>query len=336
MPEMQAPSTPPLRPDGHGSEDSPVSEELSATDSAADATAAGPEHRCGFAAIVGRPNVGKSTLLNALLGRKISIVSPKPQTTRHRILGILTLPAAQIVFVDTPGLHAGARRAMNRHMNRAALVSLQDADVNLFVVEALRWTDEDQRVLDELAKQGRPVILLLNKVDKVFPKERLLPFIEELSRRAQFAEIVPLSALKHSNLEELPALIARHLPQSPPHFPPDQLTDRSEQFLAAEIVREKLTLRLRQELPYGLTVGIEQYKEEDGRLLVNAVIWVERSGQKAIVIGQGGEQLKEVGRSARLEMSELLGRPVHLELWVKVKENWSDNEAALRQLGYES
>ena len=296
----------------------------------------GAGHRCGFAAIVGRPNVGKSTLLNALLGSKISIVSPKPQTTRHRILGILTRPEAQVIFVDTPGLHAGARRAMNRHMNRAALASLQDADVNLFVVEALRWTDEDQRVLDELVKQDRPIILLLNKADKVFPKERLLPFIEEVGRRASFVEIVPLSALKGSNIEQLPATITRYLPESPPHFPENQLTDRSDQFQAAEIVREKLTLRLRQELPYGLTVVLEQFKEEDGRLLINAVIWVERSGQKAIVIGNGGEQLKEVGRAARLEMVERFKRPVHLELWVKVKENWSDNELALRQLGYET
>jgi GTP-binding protein Era len=292
--------------------------------------------RCGFAAVVGRPNVGKSTLVNALLGQKISIVSPKPQTTRHRILGILTRPEAQIIFVDTPGLHAGARRAMNRHMNRAALASLQDADVNLFLVEALRWTDEDQRVLDELKKQSRPIVLIISKVDKVFPKERLLPFIEELGRRAEFAEIVPVSALKGANLADLPQVIARRLPESPPHFPSDQITDRSNEFLAAEIVREKLTLRLRQELPYGLTVVIEQFKEEDGRLLINAVIWVERSGQKAIVIGQGGEQLKEVGRSARLEMNELFKQPVHLELWVKVKENWSDNETALRQLGYET
>ncbi|HEY7640976.1 MAG TPA: GTPase Era [Steroidobacteraceae bacterium] len=293
-------------------------------------------HRCGFAAIVGRPNVGKSTLLNALLGRKISIVSPKPQTTRHRILGILTRPEAQVIFVDTPGLHAGARRAMNRHMNRAALASLQDADVNLFVVEALRWTEEDQRVLDELVKQNRPIIAVLNKADKVFPKERLLPFIDELNRRASFVEVVPLSALKRSNLEQLPTTIARYLPESPPHFPGDQLTDRSDQFQAAEIVREKLTLRLRQELPYGVTVIIEQFKEEEGRLLINAVIWVERSGQKAIVIGNAGEQLKEIGRAARLEMNELFKRPVHLELWVKVKENWSDNETALRQLGYET
>ena len=292
--------------------------------------------RCGFAAIIGRPNVGKSTLLNALIHRKVSIVSPKPQTTRHRILGILNQPDAQIVFVDTPGLHANSGRAMNRHMNRTALSSLHDADVNLLVVEALRWTDEDQHVLDQAVAGGRPIVLIVNKVDKIFPKERLLPYMDEMNRKTMFAEIVPLSGLKGSNLESLPQVIARHLPLSPPHFPPDQVTDRSEEFQAAEIVREKLTLRLRQELPYGLTVVIEQFKEEDGRLLVNAVIWVERTRQKAIVIGHGGEQLKEVGRAARIEMSESLGRPVHLELWVKVKENWSDNEVALRQLGYES
>ena len=271
-------------------------------------------HRCGFAAIVGRPNVGKSTLLNTLLGRKISIVSPKPQTTRHRILGILTREDAQIVFVDTPGIHSGAKRAMNRHMNRAALASLHDADVNVFVVEALVWTDEDRRVLAELTKLGRPIVLVINKTDKIFPKERLLPFIEELTKQASFGEIIPLSAMKGNNLAELPGVIAKHLPISPPHFPPEQITDRSEQFQAAEIVREKLTWRLRQELPYGLTVALEQFKEEDGRLLINAVIWVERSGQKAIVIGQGGEQLKEVGRATRLEMSHLFGKSMHLEL----------------------
>jgi len=185
-------------------------------------------------------------------------------------------------------------------------------------------------------RRGRPIIAIVNKVDKVFPKDKLLPFLDELSRRADFAEIVPVSSLKGSGIANLPAIIARYLPESPPHFPPGQVTDRSEQFLAAEIIREKLTWRLRQELPYGLTVAIERFEEKDGRLFINAIIWVERTGQKAIVIGQGGEQLKEVGRAARLEMNELFGRPVHLELWVKVKENWSDNEHALRQLGYES
>ncbi len=294
------------------------------------------DFRCGFVAIVGRPNVGKSTLLNALLERKISIVSPKPQTTRHRILGILNRADAQIVFVDTPGLHGTGGRAMNRHMNRAAVTSLNDADVNLFVIEALAWTPEDQRVLEQLVARGRPIVLVVNKVDKVRPKERLLPLIEEITRQASFADVIPLSAIKRDNLNRLPGLIVQYLPLSPPHFPPEQVTDRSTQFLAAEIIREKLTLRLHQELPYGLTVEIERFAQEDGRWMVYAIIWVERRGQKAIVIGQGGEQLKEVGRSARIEISNMLGAPVHLELWVKVKENWSDSEAALRQLGYDS
>ena len=295
-------------------------------------------HRCGFAAIVGRPNVGKSTLINALLKRKVSIVSPKPQTTRHRILGILTRPAHQIVFVDTPGIHTSERRMMNRYMNRSAQASLADADVIVFVIEALTWTDEDQYVLDSIKETGHPLILLVNKVDIVHPKSRLLPFMSEVTSKANFVEIVPIAGSKRINLEQLPELIAKHLPLSPPHFPEDQVTDRSDQFLAAEIIREKLTWRLRQELPYGLTVEIERYEfdDESGKLIINAVIWVERTGQKAIVIGEKGEGLKNVGRAARLELSKLLAKPVHLELWVKVKENWSDSEAALRQLGYDA
>jgi GTP-binding protein Era len=293
-------------------------------------------HRCGFAAIVGRPNVGKSTLLNTLLGRKLSIVTPKPQTTRHRILGILNSPGSQIIFVDTPGLHTSERRAMNRHMNRAALASLADSDVNLFMIEALRWTEEDQRVLDELKRAGRPILLLINKVDQVRGRERLLPFIDQIARKADFAEVLPLSGLKRDGTDRVAPLVAKYLPESPPHFPEDQYTDRSIEFQIAEIIREKLTLRLRQELPYGLTVQIERIAEEKGRLIVNAIIWVERTGQKAIVIGQGGEQLKEIGRAARLDINRLLERPVHLELWVKVKENWSDSETALKQLGYEA
>jgi GTP-binding protein Era len=297
-------------------------------------TASG-DSRCGFVAIVGRPNVGKSTLLNALLGRKVSIVSPKPQTTRHRILGILNKPNLQIIFVDTPGLHSNGRRAMNRYMNRAARASLADADINLFVVEALAWTDDDAQVLEYLKSCGRPIVLVINKVDTVFPKERLLPYIQEMERKTEFAAIVPLSGLKRDGLDELAEPLAQRLPLSPPHFPIEQVTDRSEQFQATEIIREKLTWRLNQELPYGITVQIERFVEEEGRLLINAIIWVERTGQKAIVIGQGGERLKEVGRSARLELKHIFGKSVHLELWVKVKENWSDSEAALRQLGFE-
>jgi len=293
-------------------------------------------HRCGFAAIVGRPNVGKSTLLNALIGTKVSIVAPKPQTTRHRILGILSRPTAQIVFVDTPGIHAQARRVMNQYMNRSALSSLDDADLLLFVVEALVWTEDDERVLERVRRSGRAVLAIVNKVDRVHDKPRLLPFIEELSRRADFKAIVPVSAEKRDNLGKLPELIERLLPESPPLFPTDQVTDRSERFLAAEIIREKLTWRLREELPYGLTVEIERFEEEGDRVLIGAVVWVERTGQKAIVIGAGGERLKEIGRLARLELNELLHKSVHLELWVKVKENWADSEQALRSFGYES
>ncbi len=306
------------------------------------------DHRCGYVAIVGRPNVGKSTLINALLGFKLSIVAPKPQTTRHRILGILTRPAAQIVFVDTPGIHSTERRMMNRYMNRSATSSLDEADMVLFVVEALAWTDEDARVLERVRQSQRPVILLVNKVDRVQNKAALLPFLEDLSRRAQFEEIVPISAQKAINLAQLPELIERRLPKSPPLFPPDQITDRSERFLAAEIVREKLTWRLREELPYGIAVEIEQFEEHTAppppgqkvppgrRLTIGAVIWVERAGQKAIVIGAGGERLKEIGRLARLELNSMLHASVHLELWVKVKENWADNEQALRAFGYEN
>jgi GTP-binding protein Era len=295
--------------------------------------------RCGIAALVGRPNVGKSTLLNALLGSKVSIVSPKPQTTRTRIHGVLTRPGLQIVFADLPGIHTKQPRAINRYMNRTALSSLADSDVNLFVIEALRWTDEDERALGELRQAGRPIVLVINKVDRAKPKERLLPFIDEIVRKADFAEVVPLSALKRNNLERLPDVIARYLPESPQLYPPDQLTDVSDRFMAAEIVREKLTRRLQEEVPYGLVVEIEgmgEAEDEPGKLVIQAVIWVERTGQKAIVIGKGGELLKEVGRAARLELRHHFGKPVHLELWVKVREGWSDDESALRSFGFET
>ena len=272
-----------------------------------------------------------------MLGQKVSIVSPKPQTTRHRILGIQNTDQAQIVFVDTPGLHTDERRMMNRYMNRSALASLSDADVNVFVVEALRWTEDDQRVADDLKRIGKPIILLVNKVDVVNPRERLLPYLEEVARRGEFVAILPTSGKKGTNLKELSAAVAHYLPEGPPHFPAEQVTDRSVRFQAAEIIREKLTWRLRQELPYGLTVEIERFQEEEeGRVLIGAIIWVERPGQKAIVIGQAGEGLKDVGTRARIDLMSLLGQRVHLELWVKVKENWSDSESALRQFGYDA
>jgi GTP-binding protein Era len=292
--------------------------------------------RCGFVAVVGRPNVGKSTLINAVMGRKVSIVTAKPQTTRHRILAVRTEGDTQIVFIDTPGLHRKAGKAMNRLMNRTAASALADADLVLFVTEAERWTEEDGDVLRRLKTVKAPVVAVLNKVDLVKPKEKLLAIIGETSRRREFADIVPLSASKKDNLDALLELIPGYLPESPHLFPSEMQTDRGIDFHAAEIIREKLTLSLHQELPYGLTVQIERFDEEAGQTVIHAVIWVERDSQKGIVVGKRGAVLKRIGREARLELKEQLGRPVHLELWVKVKDNWADSEKDLQRLGYES
>lgn len=286
--------------------------------------------------MVGRPNVGKSTLINTILGRKVSIVTAKPQTTRHRILAVHTADDVQIVFVDTPGLHRKAGKAMNRLMNRAAANALADADVVLFVTDATRWTSEDDDVLSRLKKLNTPVVAVLNKVDKVHPREKLLDGIALMSARLDFAEIVPLSALKGDNLDTLVQMLPDFLPESPPLFPDDMHTDRSREFHAAEIIREKLTVMLHQELPYGLTVQVERYLDDDDAVTINAIIWVERDSQKGIVVGKNGSVLKRVGRAARLELREQLGRSVHLELWVKVKSNWADNEQDLMSLGYEA
>ncbi|NNM61946.1 MAG: GTPase Era [Steroidobacteraceae bacterium] len=291
--------------------------------------------RCGFVAIVGRPNVGKSTLVNALVGRKVSIVAPKPQTTRHRILGLVNRPQAQLVLVDTPGLHSTARRIMNQYMNRVAISSSRDADVLLFVIEALRFTHEDEWVWERVRGMKQPLIVVVNKVDRVHPKDRLLPFLEDIAARIPASAIVPISAQTGDNLEPLVELVGSRLPEGPPAFAPEVLTDRDEPFHASEVIREKLTLSLREELPYGINVQIERFVEEEGRLIVNAVIWVERAGQKAIVIGQRGERLRDIGRLARIELADLWQRSVHLELWVKVRENWADNEMALKQFGFE-
>jgi GTP-binding protein Era len=292
--------------------------------------------RCGFVAVVGRPNVGKSTLINAIMGTKVSIVTAKPQTTRHRILAVFTTDDVQIVFVDTPGLHRKAGKAMNRMMNRTAVNALADADLVLFVSEAERWTDEDRDVIRRLQTVSAPVVAVLNKVDLVNPKEKLLVAMAAMSERSEFAEILPVSAKKQDNLDALLSLIPNFLPESPQLFPPDMKTDRSSEFQAAEIIREKLTLSLHQEIPYGLTVQIEQYEVGADRTTINAIIWVERDSQKGIVVGKGGSVLKRVGREARLELKRKLGRSVHLELWVKVKDNWADNEQDLLRLGYES
>ena len=292
--------------------------------------------RCGFVAVIGRPNVGKSTLINAIMGKKISIVTHKPQTTRHRILAVHTEGDTQIVFVDTPGIHRKAAKAMNRLMNRTAANALAEADLVLFVAEATRWTDEDDDVVYRFRSTDTPVVAVLNKVDRVNPKERLLEAIASLSERHPFAEIIPISALKKDNLDALMAVIPDFLPASPLLFPQEMKTDRSAEFQAAEVIREKLTLLLHQEVPYGLSVQIESYETKDERLTINAIIWVDRDSQKGIVVGKGGKVLKSVGQSARLELNEQLGCRVHLELWVKVKDNWSDSDQDLMRLGYES
>jgi GTPase len=297
--------------------------------------AADPQYRAGFAALVGRPNVGKSTLLNALVGEKISIVTPRPQTTRHRILGVLTLAHAQIAFVDTPGLHRTERRALNRAMNRTAAAALEEADLVVLVVEALKWSADDELALKRIMRSERPSIAAVNKIDAVRPRTRLLPYLAELSARYAFRACVPVSALKGDNVPDLRDSIARELPHSPPLFPADERTDRGAAFRIAEIIREKLTLELNQEVPYGIAVEVERMAEEDGQLAVDASIWVDRAGQKPIVIGARGERLKRVGRAARLALNDLLGQRVHLTLWVKVRANWADNARALKQLGLE-
>jgi GTP-binding protein Era len=295
--------------------------------------------RAGFAALVGRPNVGKSTLLNALVGEKLSIVTPRPQTTRHRITGLVNRPGLQIAFVDTPGLHAGGRRALNRAMNRAAAAALLDADLVVFVVEALRWTEEDEAVMQRIRDSGRSTLAVVSKVDKAQPRERLLPFIEQLAARYPFKAIVPVSSLRQHNLEALISAIGAELPESPQLFDEADRTDRDLRFRITEIIREKLTLELNQEVPYGIAVEIEQMEREQGegveREVIHAVIWVDREGQKPIVIGAGGARLKRVGSAARREIVELVGRRCHLELWVKVRENWADSAQALRTLGLE-
>lgn len=291
--------------------------------------------RSGYVAIIGRPNVGKSTLINRVLGQKLCITSRRPQTTRHRILGIKTTDQGQFIYVDTPGLHSDNKKAMNRYMNRAASSSIEDVDVILFVVEGLKWTDEDKKVLKRLQEDARaPVILVLNKADKLSDKGALLPQIQELSSQYEFAAVVPISARKGMNTDVLEQEIAKLMPAGEMIYDEDQLTDRSSRFLAAEIVREKLFRYLGKELPYSITVEVELFEEEDGMFRISAVVYVERSGQKSIVIGKKGEQLKRIGQDAREEMEQLFGCKVFLQVWVKVREGWSDNERMLKNLGY--
>ena len=289
---------------------------------------------CGFVALIGRPNVGKSTLMNHLLKQKISITSRKPQTTRHRILGINTTEAGQAIYMDTPGMHNSEKRALNRYLNRTAETTLLGVDVIVWLIDGLSWHEYDEVIFKKLEQAGLPVILAVNKVDKVKDKEAILAFFAEAQHRFLFEHLVPISALKRTNLDQLESLIMTLLPESDLIYPEDQITDRPERFLAAEIVREKLTRRLGDELPYALTVEIERYEELPGITKIYAIIWVERLTQKSIVIGTEGEMLKKVGTDARFDIEKLIGNKVYLQLWVKVKKNWSDNERAMQSLGF--
>lgn len=294
----------------------------------------GQETRCGFVALVGRPNVGKSTLLNALLGHKVSIVTRKPQTTRHRIIGVHNLDRAQIVYVDTPGLHRDRGTALNRVLNRTAEQVLADVELAVFVVDAQRWTEEDDLVVKRLGSSRIPLLVALNKVDRVRDKKALLPTIARLQSLLEPSAIVPVSAVSRDNLQALENEVIARLPESPRLFPDDQVTDRGERFRAAELVREQIMATLGEELPYATTVEIEAFESEGRLRRVAAVIWVERPGQKSIVIGRAGARLKQIGTAARREMEQQLDARVHLDLWVKVREGWSDDERALKSLGY--
>ncbi|UKH24243.1 GTPase Era [Actinobacillus pleuropneumoniae] len=294
-----------------------------------------PKTYCGFIAIVGRPNVGKSTLLNKILGQKISITSRKAQTTRHRIVGIHTEDQYQAIYVDTPGLHIEEKRAINRLMNRAASSAIGDVDLIIFVVEGTKWTDDDEMVLNKLRAAKAPVVLAINKVDNIKEKDELLPHITELSKKFDFAEILPISAQRGKNVHILQKIVRKSLREGVHHFPEEYVTDRSQRFMASEIIREKLMRFTGEELPYSVTVEIEQFKlNERGTYEINGLILVEREGQKKMVIGAKGQKIKTIGMEARADMERLFDNKVHLELWVKVKAGWADDERALRSLGY--
>lgn len=291
-------------------------------------------HHFGHVALIGRPNVGKSTLLNALLGTKLSIVTPKPQTTRHRILGIVTREDAQVAFIDTPGLHQGGRRALNRQLNRVARQVPDEADVLVHVVDGVRWREEDEAVWKLVAAQQTPCLLAINKVDKIDDKGVLLPFAGEITRDRRYASVHFIAARRGDGVPALLDEIVDLLPEGPGAYAEDEFTDRSERFLVAELIREQVMLQLAAELPYAVAVEIERFEDGEDLTRIGAVIWVERDGQKGIVIGAGGAQLKKIGSAARRSMERVLDRRVFLELWVRVRESWSDDAAALKQFGY--
>jgi len=290
--------------------------------------------RSGFITLLGRPNVGKSTLLNELVGHKISITSPKAQTTRHRLLGIRTTPASQMVFVDTPGVHLHGKRYMNRILNRAARDALAGVDIILLMITSEGWREEDLLALELARQEASTLILLVNKIDRLRDKSRLLPLLQDSAARHDFAEIVPLSATQGDNIDRLLEVLERHLPEGPLLFPEDQLTDRGERFFVSEVVREKLFHSLHREIPYALAVEVQTLLSEPGLVRADVVIWVERDSQKGIIIGKGGEQLRAIGSAARRDLEEYFARKVFLQLWVKTRENWSDDARMLRSVGY--
>lgn len=292
------------------------------------------EFRSGFVTVVGKPNVGKSTLINRLMGQKISITSRRPQTTRHRILAIRTESDSQVVLVDTPGLHTEDRKMMNRLINRAARSSLDGVDVIVLVINAKGWSAEDELPLELVKQQKVPVILAINKVDRVKDKSKLLPLIDESRKRLAFEEIVPISALNGDNMDALYDCIRRRLPVAPKCFPDDQITDRSVRFMVSEMIREQIFRQLGEELPYVSAVELEEYKESDKLITIKASIWVERESHKGIVIGKGGQKLKSLGTNAREQIERLVDKQVHLDIWVKVRKGWRDDSSALEGLGY--
>jgi len=289
---------------------------------------------CGYVAIVGRPNAGKSTLLNHILGQKLCITSRKPQTTRHTLLGIKTKENVQVIFVDTPGIHTNQERAINRVMNRSAASVIADVDLVIFVVDRFEWSSADEYVAKYLSNNQVPVIVAVNKVDMIEDKEALLPHLKFLASKINAAEFIPLSALRKTNLDELEAKIQTYIPQKMHLYPEDQITDRSERFLASEIIREKITRQLGAEVPYQVTVEIEQFRVEGKMTYIDALILVERDGQKKIIIGTKGERIKKIGEQARADIENLLDCKVMLRTWVKIRSGWSDDERALRSLGY--
>ncbi len=292
------------------------------------------ETKSGYVAVIGRPNVGKSTLMNRVLGQKISIVTAKPQTTRHQIYGIHTEAPGQIVFIDTPGMHQGQSKALNRYMNRAAKAAVSDVDLILLVVDALRWTEDDEQALSALKGAKVPVYLVVNKVDKVPQKEKLLPFLQEVSAKYPFERVFLISASKDKGVDELVAGIYEALPKGPPIFGEDEVTNKSVRYLVTELIREKLMQRFHQEVPYSVAVEIESWEEEPRITHIHAIIWVERDSQKAMLVGSGGEALKQVGIQARQDIERLLGKKANLKLWVKVKKAWADNDGLIQKMGY--